>query len=128
MSCPICGFNENNSAPYRTSANQMSEENKEKKFKQQFGRYLSKFLAFRFVSIITNILIGTLTTAVVLWVVFPGAYKLGMYIGNDVFGWDVRDIHHTPAGWFIGILAMLSLLVGYPIGKTVKQMIGNNNE
>lgn len=124
MSCPNCGFIESKN-PYRQAAG-FKVEKKEKRSYFPMVR-LPNFMRIESVKDTLLGLLSIISIVGLLWVMFPGAYELGMYLGNDVLHWNIRDIEYGPGGWIIGILAItcpilliLALIFARAIGSYVR--------
>jgi hypothetical protein len=70
-------------------------------------------------------LLGLLGAFGVLWLLFPGAHKLGHGVGIKLFGWDRRyDWDLGPSAWLVGIVVMGIMPASYGIGAALLHMLG----
>jgi hypothetical protein len=71
---------------------------------------------------LSRLLVGLIALSMILGVIFAatiGAYWLGMFVANDIFGWQIGNIHRSPAGWAIGIVILAGPLLSYYLGKSI---------
>ena len=57
------------------------------------------------------------------WLLFPGAYKLGMWFGNSIMHWDVGDINAGPQGWMLGIALLFVPVLFWFVASMIGEWI-----
>lgn len=71
---------------------------------------------------LSRLVVGLLALAMILGIIFAatiGAYWLGMFVANDIFGWEIGNIHRSPAGLIIGMVLLAAPLLSYYLGKSI---------
>lgn len=64
--------------------------------------------------------VGSLVLSLVLaigWVLTVGIYRMGMFLGNDLLNWHIKDIERGPGGWLMGAGVIIIPLIIYWTGK-----------
>lgn len=65
-----------------------------------------------------RLIVGSLAIAGVIALILlatVGLYTLGMFVGNDLLHWGIRN----PGGWFLGLGIFIIPLISYLIGKEI---------
>lgn len=95
--------------PYRTNSPPPIEPEPMKPFRESYPR-MWKAMTF---------CIGGGIILPALWLLFPGLYKLGMFVGNDVFNFGVSGIRQGPEGWLLGAGIIIVPVIAYFLFKKV---------
>jgi|SRR5271170_4623846 len=55
------------------------------------------------------------------WILFPGLWRFGGFVGNDLLGLDMPDLLHSdlPYRWLFSVLVIAFLPVSYIVGRKV---------
>lgn len=79
-----------------------------------FAGKMAGFLARMVAGIIVVAII-----AVIISILTVGVYWLGMFVANDICGWEIGDIKKGPGGWLIGLAILIVPIILYAIGDSV---------
>lgn len=131
MSCsdPSCPMFVKTNTPYRTSAMKSEEEKVEEKAapKPKKPFRIPKAFGFMGKMVLGSVLLTVIVVGIyaAYWVVFPGAFHLGVRV-SDFLGWDIthsRNLNpqgHDAVFWIVGIgsaiVPVLGIWIAYCLG------------
>lgn len=116
--------------PYRETAI-VASINKSRSLLGQAWSRIKRIQAISWLAnVVVNALLGCLgVTGLWLagWLIFIGAYKLGVFICLDFFGWEEKSVHWEggvpPVVWLIGMLTACSPLLVPWLGSGIRKSL-----